>query len=510
MAVRRRLDFVVLCESKLRDATSLRALAERVRPGMHLRILNCSRPVPADEYMNTPASGGILILVLNPSLTIIDTWDDKRGLLSFSARLPGAAPFACVCVYLPDASSPFSRWTDGLIEASASEVKRRRAVYGDLVFWLGDFNVRVGTMRGRISLDNHAIVTPRVKRLRYLMRSQGMLPIHGRAPHLPPCLTSYHVAGLPGAAEVDYIMAPAALSADTFRLIPSPTWGSDELPRGSHIPLFVEVQLPHAASLAPAQPKRQRRLFFLPPYCDSKWFDIHRRIARDLPRTLRLVQRPGITLKEHHDTLTSLFRSAAIAECGTDMPRVRTFKHRLYKGVPLPTELVTLFDLARYQRRQCKKAVGERARSFWKQCAVTTKRSAVQLADSFLLRFRTSIISNLQHLMRIDPHSSHTYLAHLHGAEASNCADPSLIPVGPDGVPPLSRFGLACKRLVTQIDACPSAATSQQWLGHVFNAPGGVELIREFTAREIYPFLFPPTTRHAFEPCHPVSYLSTI
>ena len=83
------------------------------------------------------------------------------------------------------------------------------------------------------------------------------------------------------------------------------------------------------------------------------------------------------------------------------------------------------------------------------------------------------------------------------------CADPPLIPVGPDGVLPLSRFGLACKRLVTRIDACPSAATSQQWLGHVFNAPCGVELIREFTAREIYPFLFPPTTRHPFEPFHP-------
>jgi hypothetical protein len=95
MAVRRRLDFVVLCETKLRDATLVRAFADRVAPSMHVRILSSCRPV-SDNNDCAPASGGILVLVLNPSLTIIDSWDDRKGILSFAARLPGTAPFACV------------------------------------------------------------------------------------------------------------------------------------------------------------------------------------------------------------------------------------------------------------------------------------------------------------------------------------------------------------------------------------------------------------------------------
>ena len=122
-------------------------------------------------------------------------------------------------MYLPDASSPFSHWTDGLLEAAAAEVKRRRGVYGDLVFWLGDFNIRVGPMRGRASPDTHAPNTQRARRLRYLMRTLSMLPVHGRAAHIPAGFTSKHVAGRPGNSEVDYIMAPAAIPATAFRLI---------------------------------------------------------------------------------------------------------------------------------------------------------------------------------------------------------------------------------------------------------------------------------------------------
>ena len=92
--------------------------------------------------------------------------------------------------------------------------------------------------------------------------------------------------------------------------------------------------------------------------------------------------------------------------------------------------------------------------------------------------------------------------AHLRGAEASNCADPSVIPTGPDGCPPLLRFARACKKLVTQVCAIPFAVYSPAWLVHIFRAPGGLELIRPFTAYELYPFLFPPTKRFRFKPCH--------
>ena len=81
MAIRRRLDVFALIETKLRDATTLRALAdaEAARRGISLRFLSCCRPASysSDGELND-ASGGILVVVLNPSLSISDVWDDKK------------------------------------------------------------------------------------------------------------------------------------------------------------------------------------------------------------------------------------------------------------------------------------------------------------------------------------------------------------------------------------------------------------------------------------------------
>ena len=506
MAIRRKLDFVVLCETKLRDATLIRALADSVAPGMHLRVLSSCRP--PSRLANgelAPASGGILVLILNPNLTILDSWDDKKGILSFSACLPGSAPFACVCVYLPDASSPFSYWSDGLLEASAAEVRRRRSSHGDAVFWLGDFNIRVGRMRGHetVDINTAASSSRRARRLRYFMRAMAMRPTHGRDPNNPADFTSRQIAGRCGAAEVDYIIAPSSIPLNSIRFIATPQWGSTELQSsGTHLPLFVEVDLPQTPDRPKQKQRRPRRPFFLPPYSDAKWFAIHRRIARDLPRALQKLRRSRITLEECHATLTTLFRSAAVAECGTGMVRVRSFKHRLYRGCRLPAEIVALFDLARSQRKQRKRAGGPRLREFWTQEARATHRTASQMADQFLRRFRDTLLSNLQHQMRIDPHQSHSYLTYLRGAEATNCADPSSIPPGPDGQPPLVRFSRACEQLVAQTCATPEAVSDESWMGDVFRAPGGKILVRLFSARELYPFFFPPTQRHRFKPCH--------
>ena len=506
MAMRRRLDFVVLCETHLYDATTVRALADRVAPGMHLRILASCRPKP-DQVNGSgklaPASGGILVLVFNPKLVLIDSTDDNRGMLSFSASLPGAAPFACICVYYPDASSPYARWTDSLIEASRLEFLRRRAVFGNNIFWLGDFNIRFGCYRlwRRVSVDNTP-PTLRARVLRRLMRSLGVLPMHGRAAHIPSQFTSRQVAGLVGMAEVDYIVAPLAIPPTAFRPIPAPSWGSSELPRGTHIPLLVEVDLPAAPVKVERPHLRARRPFVLPPYCDPSWFAIHDRIKCDLPHALRQASNPNVSLEACHKSLVELFRSAAIAVCGTDIPRVRTFKQRLYKGAPLPSEIVAMFDLARYYRKRRKHSAGERARVFWGNAADEAKKSATRMADTFLMRFRDTLLSNLQHLMRIDPHQTHSYLAHLRGAELANCAEPSSIPADPEGRPPLLRFGAACKRIVTQVSACPTAVTLHYWLGMISHAQGGNELMREFTAKQIYPYLFPATQRHYPKPCH--------
>ena len=507
MAVRRRLDFIVLCETKLRDATLVRAMADSAAPGMSIRILSSCRPKSYSSNGDVnPPSGGILVLVFNPSLTIIDSWDDKRGILSFSAKLPYTAPFACVCVYYPDAASPYSRWTDSLIEASARELQRRRTMVGNLIFWLGDFNVRIGKFQYRVTPDSKVQLTKRAKFIRNTMRALGMQPVHGRAEHLPAQFTSLQIAGQGGAAEVDYIVAPTALPADMFRVIPSPRWGSSELApsgRGTHLPLFIQAHIPQSLSHpGPAPRMSRRRPFILPPYCDRKWFAIHSRIARDLPNALSTIDNENLSLEACHKTLTTLFRTAAISVCGTDTPRTRTFKHRLYKGAPLPAEIVALFDLARHFRKRRKKAQGSFARRYWQIEADCVKHTASTMADSFLKRFRDSLLSNLQRQMRVDPHHTHAYIRHLQGAEASNCADPAGIPTGPDGHPPLPRFAASCQQLVTQTAACPPAVYSPYWLSFIHRSPGGNEIMRPFSALQIYPYIFPATTRHPPALCH--------
>ena len=510
MAIQRRLDVFALIETKLRDSTELRAMAdaEAIRRGVHLRFLSCCRPdtFSADGELNDP-SGGILIVVLNPSLVISDIWSDSKGLLSFSAKLPGVRRFALLACYLPDACSPYARWTDDLIESAATEIRRRRVGHGDLVFWLGDLNLRLGSdhLGRRVSPDNLARATPRVRHLRRALRILGMLPVHGRDDHIPAIFTSKSIIpGLPGRSEVDYIIAPTALPAAMFRPIAAPSWGSEELCEDStHIPLMIEIDI-GAVQEDPAPHKlRRRKLFVLPPYSDRRWFDVHKHIEQGIPRVLRAVNHPQATPESSYAEIIELFRAAAVTVCGTPEARAQTFRHRLYHHAPLPSELVTLFQLSRSLRKRSNAARGI-TKVRLRQEADKVKTTATTLADAFLRRFRDKVLSQMQHLMRIDPHSVYTYLRHLRGAEVTNGADKSDIPSGPDGQPPLVRFWRGHKSLVTQLNAMPLATSlnSNVWRQHVFQAAQGAELVRLFSARELYPYLFPPTKRFRFQPCH--------
>ena len=330
-----------------------------------------------------------------------------------------------------------------------------------------------------------------------------MLPVHGRADHIPASFTSRHIipnqAGMP---EVDYIMASTEITANAFKLIDSPSWGSSELsPNGTHIPLMISVDLPSDAGVAQEQLPQRRKPWVLPPYSDKRWFEIRRRISRGIPRVQREINRPGATAESSYDALRSLFHNAAVSVCGTAAARrALTFKHRLYSNAPLPSELVTLFQLARSLRKQSNAARGL-AKVHLRREADTTKAEATKLADSFLVRFRDQVLANLQHEMRIDPHSVYTYLRYLRGAEVTN-SDQRGIPVGPDGQPPLQRFWRGHRTLVTQLEAIPVAVSMAQWTQLVFRAAGGVELVRTFSPKELYPYFFPPTKRHRFEPCH--------
>jgi hypothetical protein len=143
-----------------------------------------------------------------------------------------------------------------------AEVKRRRVNYGRLVFLLGDFNLRLGSVHlgRRVSPDTRAPNSPRVRHFRRALRVLGMLPVHGRAEHLPATFTSkYIIPGQSGFSEVDYIIASTELPASMFRLIAAPTWGSNELPPGTHLPLMVEIELPPDDAAAEVPPPRGRK-----------------------------------------------------------------------------------------------------------------------------------------------------------------------------------------------------------------------------------------------------------
>ena len=330
-----------------------------------------------------------------------------------------------------------------------------------------------------------------------------MLPVHGRADHIPAVLTSRHIIpGQDGMSEVDYIIAPTDLSPSLFQPIVAPTWGSVELdPSGTHIPLMVSVSLPFDAAAIDKQRPLRRKPYTLPPYSDRRWFDIRRRISRGIPRVLREINRPGATAESSYEALRALFHGAATAVCGpAEVQRVLTFKHRLYHNAPLPSELVTLFQLARDLRRRSNAARGIAKVNLVRE-ADAAKADATRLADAFLLRFRDKVLANLQREMRIDPHSVYTYLRHLRCAEVTN-SDQRGIPSGPDGQPPLQRFWRGHKALVTQLSAIPTAVSLVEWTQHVFKAMDGAELSRAFTPKGLYPLFFPPTKRHRFVPCH--------
>ena len=264
---------------------------------------------------------------------------------------------------------------------------------------------------------------------------------------------------------------------------------------------MVAIELPPDNALQAVQLPVRRKPYVLPPYSDPRWFAIHRRISRGIPHVLREMDRPGATAESSYDAFKQLFHEAALAVCGTAAAkRESTFRYRLYRNAPLPSELVSLFQLARNLRKRSNAARGF-AKSALRLDADRVKDSATKLADAFLRRFRDQVLSNLQHEMRIDPHSVYTYLRHLRGAEITNTDRPG-IPVGPDGQPPLQRFWRGHKALVTQLSAIPIAVSLPIWTQHVFRAAGGVELIRLFSAEELYPYFFPPSKRVRFTPCH--------
>ena len=172
-----------ICETHLRDCTSLKAVAEATGlSGAKFSVHSVCRP---DQFNRSgqlkKPNGGLAVLCFNSNLSVDVERQEKKGLLSFVVSCPGMQSSAYVGVYIPDANSVFVRWTDGLLAAAVEEVSRLRKRFGKWVFFLGDVNMRNGCPPGsnRYTPDTKA-TGPRGAQLRTALRSMHMSPIHGR------------------------------------------------------------------------------------------------------------------------------------------------------------------------------------------------------------------------------------------------------------------------------------------------------------------------------------------
>jgi len=412
---------------------------------------------------------------------------------------------AYVGVYIPDANSVFVRWTDGLLAAAVEEVSRLRKRFGKWVFFLGDVNMRNGCPPGsnRYTPDTKA-TGPRGAQLRTALRSMHMSPIHGRTFELRAVFTSRCIDPTKvGFAEVDIIAADTELPSNTFRLLPSPTWGDVELPiNGTHLPVLIEVSLPHVPLPPNVVARSVRKPFCNPPYVDAGWYRMSERIREGLPIASAAIQAPGATSTTMYQALLQLHRDAAIAQFGTAVARTRTYRHRLYKGAPLPAPLVAMFADARKLRQFAVRAGNPQRKQMLHDQAHTIAKVAKSLADSFVRRFLGQMVRNLEHERGIDPHNMHAHFRLLEGTDSTRCIDSHRIPVGPAGTDPPKLFHQKWSALCAECDGPPNALHTPDFFGQVPHGAQGGELLRPFTSDWLYWILYPATKRHEYIACH--------
>jgi len=331
-----------------------------------------------------------------------------------------------------------------------------------------------------------------------------MAPIHGRSNDLRAAFTSRCVdPKRVGFSEVDIIAASIHLPLDTFKLLSNcPTWGDPELPAsGTHLPVLIEVQVP-ATNLRMLPLVRRRKPYCNPPYTDEGWFKMCDRINDGLPDTRHAIMSSSATPTTMYHALRDLCRNAAVAQFGTHAARTRTYRHRLYRGAPLPPPLVAMFANARAIRQQACRAGNRRRKQMLIDQADSISKSAKCLAESFVRRFLRQMVSNVEHERPVDPHNMYAHFRLLEGTDSTRCIDNSRIPVGPAGRNPLDLVFEKFSGVSVETDPLPQGPQLPQFMGEVPQNQPAPELLRPFTARGVYWLLYPATKRHRYDLCH--------
>ena len=322
---------------------------------------------------------------------------------------------------------------------------------------------------------------------------------------LPAVFTSRcinpHVVGF---AEVDYIAASIHLPPETFALISNcPSWYDPDYPdSGTHIPVLICVEVPAATSPPIINTVRTKKPFVVPPYSDFGWHKLCDRITEGLPAAHSAIMSPAATPTSMYIALRDLYRSAAVAQFGTAAERTRTYRHRLYRGAPLPMPLVAMFASSRKIRQQACRAGNPQRKQMLHDQAHTISKAANSLAASYVRRFLEQLVRNVENERCVDPHNMHAHFRLLEGTDSTRSIDSSRIPVGPAGTDPPVLFHTVFSAVSTETDPLPQAVNLPQFINVVpQNAPAD-ELLRRFSAESVYWFMFPATKRHAYVPCH--------
>ena len=491
----------------MRDCTSLRAIAEASGlSGARFTVHSVCRPDAYDRRgkLKKP-TGGLAVLCFNSRLSIDIERQEKKGLLSFIISCPGMQSLAFVGTYIPDASSVFVHWTDGLVAAGVEEVNRLRQRFGNWVFYMGDVNMRHGRPPGsnRFTPDTKA-TGPRGAMLRSALKAMQFSPIHGRTWDLRAAFTSRHICPPQvGFSEVDIIAAATALPSSTFRLIPTPNWGDVELPdNGSHLPLLIEVEVPVKLNAPATAPPRRKKPFCNPPFSDAGWFRMCERIQEGVQHARHELMLPDATPSSMYKALHELHRSAAIAQFGTAIVRTRTYRHRLYRGAPLPAPLVAMFADARHLRQLASRANNSQRKQMLHDQAHVIAKAAKCLAESYVRRFLGQMVLNVEHERCVYPHKMHAQMRLLEGTDSTRCIDSARIPVGPDGTDPLVLFYLKFGGLGLEVDGLPQGPQTPLFMDEVPQSAPAVDLMHAFTPQAIYWLLYPATKRHKYKACH--------
>ena len=278
-------DIVVVTETHLRESVSTSVPSDLGFSSFRGRgRANAAGALPG---------GGVAVASLRPDLTLTTMRDTTLGGIAVRVEQRGGrGTVFVVAVYLPPAGSPYE-------DDRAPLLAWAFRAYDDLsrlglTVVVGDFNTRLGSLGGRVSLDTtrppwkrrrardaaaeHAegdadggrCASRFARHLWQLCRARGLSPVHGRSADLPGYTTSrvVTVSDGEGTSEVDFVVAPNEGGAVTA--LAPPPWGP--APHGlSHRPVLATVALP-PPRVARARAAAGRRPQPRPCYRDvAKW-----------------------------------------------------------------------------------------------------------------------------------------------------------------------------------------------------------------------------------------------